>query len=82
MAESCNVHGITHPCCDYNYCRCSVHRAAYEMLEALRTVEHNISSLVNAYPERYGRGDWQGTWDLARRAIAKAEGRSDEESKA
>lgn len=41
--------------------------------EALEVVEQNISTLVNAYPERYRRADWLGTWNVCRRALGMAE---------
>lgn len=44
---------------------------ADSLRDALETVEHNISTLVNAYPERYRRADWLGTWNICRVALGK-----------
>ncbi len=45
-----------------------------DTLTALELIEHNITTLTGAYPERYARGDWDGTLAIVRAAPAKAKG--------
>jgi hypothetical protein len=49
--------------------------AAPEMLDALKLIEGNITSLICAYPEMHRRNDWGPSLQIVRDIIAKAEGK-------